>query len=74
MFLAIHQTLLAYSFEVAGVNPSMEESLNGPERFEKAFKDVPKEVTKVFENTDELYAELDALRREVAAASQEVAL
>jgi prefoldin subunit 5 len=52
------------------VNPSAEKSLNAPERFKKAFKDVPKEITKVFENADELYQELDALKREVTAASQ----
>jgi prefoldin subunit 5 len=55
---------------VVGVNPSAEKSLNAPERFERAFKDVPKEITKVFENADELYGELDALKRQVAAASQ----
>jgi len=55
---------------VIGVNPSAEKSLNAPERFEKAFKGVPKEITKVFENADELYAELDALKRQVNVASQ----
>lgn len=54
---------------MVGVNPSKEESLNAPERFEKAFEGVPKEITKVFENADELYAELDALKRDVAASA-----
>jgi uncharacterized protein YbaP (TraB family) len=55
---------------VIGVNLSAEQTLNSPERFEKAFKDVPKAIIKIFENADELYAELDALKREVVAASQ----
>ena len=38
------------------------EKRNEPERFEKAFKDVPKEVWHVFEDPRELYAKVDALR------------
>ncbi|KIM31898.1 hypothetical protein M408DRAFT_327296 [Serendipita vermifera MAFF 305830] len=55
--------------KVVGVNPSQEKSLNAPERFEKAFAEVPKEIVKVFENASELYAELDALKRDVAASA-----
>ena len=35
---------------------------NSPERFEKAFKDVPKDVWQVFEDPNELYAAVDALK------------
>jgi hypothetical protein len=38
-----------------------EEQKNAPERFEKAFKDVPKDVWYVFEDPQELYAKVDAL-------------
>ncbi|KAI4164960.1 MAG: hypothetical protein LQ342_001236 [Letrouitia transgressa] len=34
---------------------------NVPERFEKAFKDVPKEMWRVFEDPNELYSAVDAL-------------
>ncbi len=37
------------------------EKKNNPERFEKAFKGVPKEIWYVFEDPKELYAQLDAL-------------
>ena len=35
---------------------------NAPERFEKAFKDVPRDVWQVFEDPGELYAAVDALK------------
>ncbi|KAL8684476.1 MAG: hypothetical protein Q9218_008278 [Villophora microphyllina] len=35
---------------------------NAPERFEKAFKDVPKDVWQVFEDPNELYKAVDALK------------
>ncbi|KAL8668581.1 MAG: hypothetical protein Q9168_006791 [Polycauliona sp. 1 TL-2023] len=38
------------------------EEKNSPERFEKAFKDVPKDVWQVFEDPNELYAAVDALK------------
>ena len=37
------------------------EKRNRAERFEKAFRDVPKEVWHVFEDPKELYAKVDAL-------------
>ncbi|KAL8796448.1 MAG: hypothetical protein Q9182_007367 [Xanthomendoza sp. 2 TL-2023] len=35
---------------------------NSPERFEKAFKDVPRDVWQIFEDPNELYAAVDALK------------
>ncbi|KAL8724208.1 MAG: hypothetical protein Q9181_006928 [Wetmoreana brouardii] len=35
---------------------------NSQERFEKAFKDVPKDVWQTFEDPNELYAAVDALK------------
>ncbi|KAL8926531.1 MAG: hypothetical protein Q9208_002858 [Pyrenodesmia sp. 3 TL-2023] len=35
---------------------------NAPERFEKAFKDVPRDVWQIFEDPNELYAAVDALK------------
>jgi phosphatidate phosphatase APP1 len=50
-----------YIRKVMGVEGMDEEKKNNPERFEKAFKDVPKEVWYVFEDPQELYAKVDAL-------------
>ncbi|OAL04807.1 actin filament organization protein-like protein App1-like protein [Phaeosphaeriaceae sp. SRC1lsM3a] len=47
--------------KVMGVEGMDEEKKNAPERFEKAFKDVPKDVWYVFEDPQELYAKVDAL-------------
>lgn len=54
-----------YIHKVVGVDPKEEKDLNDPKRFEKAFKDIPREIWKVFESPQELYAELDGLKREV---------
>ena len=35
---------------------------NSPERFEKAFRDVPKDVWQLFEDPNDLYAAVDALK------------
>lgn len=51
--------------KVVGVNPSKEKELNDPQRFEKAFAKVPKNIWKTFENAQELYSEFEALKREV---------
>ena len=40
----------------------MDDEKNTPERFEKAFKDVPRDVWQVFEDPNELYAAFDALK------------
>lgn len=53
---------------VVGVNPSKEKSLNAPERFEKAFKNVPKDIWRLFENATELENELESLKKEVNAS------
>ncbi|KAL8946712.1 MAG: hypothetical protein Q9222_006926 [Ikaeria aurantiellina] len=45
--------------DVEGMNVNEK---NAPERFEKAFKDVPKDVWQVFEDPNELYAAVDALK------------
>jgi phosphatidate phosphatase APP1 len=50
-----------YIRKVMGVEGMDEEKKNAPERFEKAFKDVPKDVWYVFEDAQELYAKVDAL-------------
>jgi phosphatidate phosphatase APP1 len=50
-----------YIRKVMGVEGMDEAKKNNPERFEKAFKDVPKEVWYVFEDPQELYAKVDAL-------------
>jgi phosphatidate phosphatase APP1 len=47
--------------KVSGVEGMDEEKKNAPERFEKAFKDVPRELWYVFEDPAELYAKVDAL-------------
>jgi len=50
-----------YIRKVTGVEGMNEEMKNAPERFEKAFDDVPKDVWYVFEDPQELYAQLDTL-------------
>ncbi len=35
---------------------------NSPERFEKAFRDVPRDVWQIFEDPNELYTAVDALK------------
>lgn len=47
--------------KVTGVAEMDESKKNSPERFEKAFKDVPQEVWYVFENPSELYEKIDKL-------------
>jgi len=47
--------------KVVDVEPMNESEKNKPERFEKAFKDVPKEVWTLFEDPTELTAKVDAL-------------
>lgn len=54
-----------YIRKVTGVAEMDESEKNLPERFEKAFEGVPRNVWHVFENAEELYAKVDAL---VAAA------
>ena len=48
--------------KVTGVEGMDEGTKNAPERFEKAFKDVPKDVWTVFEDANELYGEIDKLK------------
>ena len=50
-----------YIRKVTGVAEMDESTKNAPERFEKAFKGVPKDVWYVFEDAQELYAKIDAL-------------
>lgn len=50
-----------YIRKVTGVAEMDEENKNSPERFEKAFKDVPKDIWYVFNDPQELYAKIDAL-------------
>ena len=52
---------------VVGVNLSKEKSLNAPERFEKAFKDVPRNIWRLFENATEFQSELESLKEDVNA-------
>lgn len=47
--------------KVTGVEGMDEEKKNAPERFEKAFEDVPKDIWYVFQDPQELYAKVDAL-------------
>lgn len=47
--------------KVVNVEPVDESQKNSPERFEKAFKDVPREIWTVFEDPKELFAKVDAL-------------
>ncbi|KAF2430498.1 hypothetical protein EJ08DRAFT_235588 [Tothia fuscella] len=49
--------------KVENVEPVNESEKNSPERFEKAFKDVPKNIWTIFENPQELYAKIDALEK-----------
>ncbi|KAL1598698.1 hypothetical protein SLS60_007838 [Paraconiothyrium brasiliense] len=50
-----------YIRKVMDVAETDENEKNKPERFEKAFKDIPKSVWYVFEDPSELYAKVDAL-------------
>ncbi|CAG7853827.1 SubName: Full=Uncharacterized protein {ECO:0000313/EMBL:CCA67743.1} [Serendipita indica DSM 11827] len=50
--------------KVVGVNPKLEETLNAPERFERAFQGIPSEVWKVFEDGKELMDQIDGVKRE----------
>jgi hypothetical protein len=50
-----------YIRKVMGVAEMDEGNKNKPERFEKAFKGVPKDIWYVFESAQELYAKIDAL-------------
>ncbi|KAF1980529.1 actin filament organization protein-like protein App1-like protein [Bimuria novae-zelandiae CBS 107.79] len=54
-----------YIRKVTDVAQTEDNDKNTPERFERAFKDVPRSVWHVFEDPNELYAKVDAL---VAAA------
>ncbi|KAL1651520.1 hypothetical protein SLS61_005472 [Didymella pomorum] len=57
-----------YIRKVTGVAEMDEGKKNNPERFEKAFKHVPKGLWYIFEDPNELYAKVDAL---VASQSPE---
>ena len=48
---------------VTGVNAKAEETKNAPARFEKAFKDIPTGVWKLFTKAEELHAELDKIQK-----------
>ncbi|KAL6707515.1 hypothetical protein ACN47E_004085 [Coniothyrium glycines] len=50
-----------YIRKVTGVSEMDEGKKNDPERFEKAFKGVPKDIWYVFTDPQELYAKIDAL-------------
>lgn len=46
---------------VSGVDPTLEKTLNAPERFETAFKGIPKGIWKVFDDPAELDGNVNAL-------------
>ncbi|KAL8858365.1 MAG: hypothetical protein Q9178_005046 [Gyalolechia marmorata] len=48
--------------KVTDVAEMDDQDKNSPERFEKAFRDVPKDVWQVFEDPNDLYAAVDALK------------
>ena len=48
--------------KVTDVSEMKDTDKNKPERFEKAFKDVPRDVWKLFEHPEELTADVDALK------------
>ncbi|KAL8876234.1 MAG: hypothetical protein Q9198_005534 [Flavoplaca austrocitrina] len=48
--------------KVTDVAEMASDEKNSPERFEKAFKDVPKDVWQLFEDPNDLYAAVDALK------------
>ncbi|EDU43436.1 DUF2183 domain containing protein [Pyrenophora tritici-repentis] len=50
-----------YIRKVTGIAEMDEAQKNSPERFEKAFKGVPKDLWYIFEDPQELYAKIDAL-------------
>jgi len=50
--------------KVTGVAEMDDGTKNKPERFEKAFKDVPKSIWYVFDDPSELYAKVDALAQQ----------
>ncbi|KAF2469863.1 uncharacterized protein BDR25DRAFT_304265 [Lindgomyces ingoldianus] len=52
-----------YIRKVTGVSEMDEDKKNDPERFEKAFKDVPNNIWCVFEDPKELYSKVEALQR-----------
>ena len=51
-----------YIRRVTDVDGMQETNKNDPARFEEAFKDVPKNVWKVFDEPSELHAAIDALK------------
>jgi hypothetical protein len=55
---------------VSGVNPKLEETLNAPERFEKAFTGIPTTVWKIFEDGHELMDEVEKLKAERVASDK----
>ena len=59
-----------YIRKVVGVNPKLEEKLNAPERFEKAFANVPRDVWKVFEDGSEVMEEVPKIKAEREAISR----
>jgi hypothetical protein len=56
--------------KVVGVDPKLEEKLNAPERFERAFANVPKDVWKVFEDGSEIIDEVAKIKEERQAISR----
>lgn len=56
--------------KVVGVDPELEVKLNAPERFEKAFANVPKEIWKVFEHGSEIMDEVQKMKEERLAISK----
>jgi hypothetical protein len=60
-----------YIRKVVGVNPKLEETLNAPERFEKAFANVPRDIWKVFEHGSEIMAEVPKIKEQREAISRE---
>lgn len=57
--------------KVSGVNPKLEEKLNAPERFEKAFEGIPRDVWKVFVDGSEIMDEVPKIKEERQALSKQ---
>jgi hypothetical protein len=54
---------------VVGVDLEKEKTLNAPERFEEAFKGIPRGVWRVYEHCNEIHDEIEKIKAERLAAA-----
>lgn len=54
---------------MVGVNLEKEKQLNSPERFEEAFKGIPREMWRVYEHCGEIESEIEKIKADRLAAA-----